>query len=203
MLPSTIIGHTSFIYPLTFIISLIIISIIITKQLKKNLKVTKINKKKSTISLIYYILIVSYILYNSFLTGIPLIFLIPYILTSILWGIFSYRYSKRNLIIWQDKNDNNLYAKGGALIYLSYVLALVIRIAINFIFNGYQEIGFSHNGHIIMINHPLIHTNLNFRITLMILTDLLIMLGSGMLFGRYTRIMQYHHQNNKNSNRIG
>jgi hypothetical protein len=182
----------SIIYPLVFIISITITLIIIVIQLKKNLKGIKINKKKSTISLIYYTLIVSYVIYNSFVTGIPIIFLIPYILLAIVAGFFSYCYSKRNLVFWHDNKENKAYVKGGLLIYLLYISALIIRIAINFILIGYQEISFTQSGNIITINHPLIHTSHNFREISLIITDLLIMLGAGMLFGRYTRIMQYN-----------
>ena len=75
---------------------------------------------------------------------------------------------------------------------------MVIRIAINFILIGYQEISFTQSGNIVTINHPLIHTNHNFREISLIFTDLLLMLGAGMLFGRYIRIMQYK-TNSKNN----
>jgi hypothetical protein len=180
----------SIIYLSALIISLIITSIIIAIQLRKNLKGTKINIKKSTIFLIYYILIVSYLIYNSFSTGVPLTYLLPYVMIIILSGYYSYWYSKRNLLFWRD-NDNNLYAKGGLLIYLIYITALVVRIVINLVFIGYQEVNFTESGNIVIINHPLVHMSFKSRIISLIVTDLLITIGTGMLIGRYARVMEH------------
>ncbi len=186
----------SIIYLSALIISLIITSIIIAIQLRKNLKGTKINIKKSTIFLIYYILIVSYLIYNSFSTGVPLTYLLPYVMIIILSGYYSYWYSKRNLLFWRDE-DNNLYAKGGLLIYLIYITALVVRIVINLVFIGYQEVSFTEYRNIVIINHPLVHMGFKTRIISLIVTDLLITIGTGMLIGRYARVMEYLHVKNK------
>ncbi len=186
----------SIIYLSALIISLIITSIIIAIQLRKNLKGTKINIKKSTIFLIYYILIVSYLIYNSFSTGVPLTYLLPYVMIIILSGYYAYWYSKRNLLFWRD-NDNNLYTKGGLLIYLIYITALVVRIVINLVFIGYQEVNFTESGNIVIINHPLVHMGFKTRIISLIVTDLLITIGTGMLIGRYARVMEHLHVKNK------
>ena len=83
-------SHVSFIYILSLIISLTITSFLIIRQLKKNLKETKVNLKKSTIYLFYYILIVFYLLYSSFLSSVPLIYIIPYVVITIISGFCSY-----------------------------------------------------------------------------------------------------------------
>ena len=193
-------NYTSIIYLSVFIVSLIITSIIITIRLKKNLQGTKINIRKSTIFLIYYTLVVSYLVYNSFYIGVSLIYLIPYILIVICSGVFSYWYSKTNLLLWRDKIDNNVYVKGGLLAHLVYISALIVRIIINLIFIGFQEISFTEAGNIITINHPLVYIDPNTRITSLIVTDLLIMLGAGMLIGRYVRVLEYHHCYNNDEN---
>ena len=185
-------NHISFIYILALIISLTITSLLIIRQLKKNLKGTKVNIKKSTIYLIYYMLIVFYLLYNSFLLSVPLIYIIPYILITIISGFCSYRYSKRQITFWKNRIDNKLYVKEGLLIYLIYISALIIRIIINLIFIGYQEISFTQSGNIITINNPLISTNPSSKTISLIITDLLIMIGVGMLFGRYARVLEYN-----------
>jgi len=102
---------------------------------------------------------------------------------------------------WKNRIDNDkLYVKGGLLIYLIYISALIIRIIINLIFIGYQEISFIQSGNIIIINNPLISTNPSSKTISLIITDLLIMIGVGMLFGRYARVLQFN-QNNKNHNK--
>jgi hypothetical protein len=194
-------SHVSFIYILSLIISLTITSFLIIRQLKKNLKETKVNLKKSTIYLIYYILFVFYLLYSSFLSSVPLIYIIPYIVITIISGFCSYEYSKSQMTFWKNRIDNDkLYVKGGLLIYVIYISALIIRIIINLIFIGYQEISFTQSGNIIIINNPLISTNPSSKTISLIITDLLIMIGVGMLFGRYARVLQFN-QNNKNHNK--
>jgi hypothetical protein len=72
------------------------------------------------------------------------------------------------------------------LIYLGHILTLTVRIIINLIFTGYQELNFTEEGNIITINHPLVYTGSYIRITLLIVTDSIIMFGTGMMIGRYT-----------------
>jgi hypothetical protein len=174
--------------------------LIITIRLKKNLQGTKINIRNSTLILIYYTTVVSYLIYNSFSIGVSVTYLIPYALIVIFSGFLSYWYSKVSLLFWRDKIDNNLYVKGGISIYLVYILTLIVRIIINLIFIGYQEISFTEEGNIITINHPLVYTDSHTRITSLIVTDSLIMLGTGMLIGRYTRVIEYHHRSSYNHN---
>lgn len=74
------------------------------------------------------------------------------------------------------------------MIYLGYILTLTVRIIINLIFTGYQELNFTEEGDIITMNHPLVYSRSYIRITLLIVTDLLTMLGTGMMIGRYARV---------------
>ncbi len=193
-------NYISITYLSAIIISIIITSIIITTRLKKNLQGTKINIRKSTLILIYYTIVVSYLISNSFSIGVSVTYLIPYVLIVIFSGIFSYWYSKTSLLFWREKIDNNLYVKGGILIYLGYILTLIVRIIINLIFIGYQEISFTEEGNIITINHPLVYTDSYTRIISLIVTDSLIMLGTGMLIGRYARVIEYRHRSSYRDN---
>ncbi|HEY0579979.1 MAG TPA: hypothetical protein VGC75_04670 [Candidatus Nitrosocosmicus sp.] len=193
-------NYISISYLSALIISIVITSIVITIRLKKNLQGTKINIRKSTLFLIYYTTVVSYLIYNSFSIGVSVTYLIPYVLIVIFSGFFSYWYSKASLLFWREKIDNNLYVKGGILIYLVYILTLIVRIIINLIFIGYQEISFTEEGNIITINHPLAYIDSYTRITSLIVTDSLIMLGTGMLIGRYTRVIEYRHRSSYNHN---
>ncbi len=163
--------------------------IIIAIQVKKNLKGTKISIRKSTIFLVYYLLIVSYLVYNSFNVGVPYQYVIPYIMIIVLSGFYAYLYSKKNLVIWKNEKKD-LYIKGGMLIYFIYLSALIIRIIINLFFVGFQEVHFTDLGKIITISHPIIHIGLKTKILSLILTDCLITLGAGLLIGRYYRAIE-------------
>lgn len=100
-------GDVTNIYFFAFVVSLLIIFIVIAIQVKKNLKGTKISIRKSTIFLVYYLLIVSYLVYNSFNSGVPYPYVIPYIMIIGLSGFYAYSYSKKNLIFWN--NEKKIY----------------------------------------------------------------------------------------------
>ena len=133
-------------YLFTIIISIAITLAMIVAGLKRSMQGTKISIKKLLLYLIYYLIVVSYLVHNSFSLGIPSYYIVPYgaILTAS--GLFSYLHSKKNLLFWIDNNSQKTFVKGGALIYISYVSALVLRIAINAVFIGFQEINFTESG---------------------------------------------------------
>ena len=99
-------GNIINLYFFAFIASLLIIFIVIALQVKKNLKGIKISIRKSTIFLVYYLLIVSYLVYNSFNFGVPYSFIIPYIMIIGLSSFYAYSYSKKNLIFWNNEKKN-------------------------------------------------------------------------------------------------
>ncbi|HEY6535826.1 MAG TPA: hypothetical protein VIY08_08555, partial [Candidatus Nitrosocosmicus sp.] len=182
-------GNITNIYIFAFVVSLVITFIVIAIQVKKNLKGTRISIRRSTIFLIYYLLIVSYLIYNSFNAGVPYPYVIPYIMIIVLSGFYAYLYSKRNLVFWKNEKKD-LYVKGGMLIYFIYLFALITRIIINLFFVGFQEVHLNEFGKIITISHPIIHIGLKTKILSLILTDSLIALGAGLLIGRYYRVLE-------------
>lgn len=82
------------------------------------------------------------------------------------------------------------------LIYFIYLSALIIRIVINLFFVGFQEIHFTELGKIITINHPIIHIGFKTKILYFIITDSLLTLGTGLLIGRYYRILEFIRNSN-------
>ncbi len=89
------------------------------------------------------------------------------------------------------------FVKGGALIYISYVSALVLRIAINAVFIGFQEINFTERGDIVTRNIPLVLIGHNTMTICLIATDFLLMLGSGMFIGRNARVIEFFYRRHK------
>jgi hypothetical protein len=108
-------------------------------------------------------------------------------------------HSKKSLLFW--KQDSSHYVKGGLILYFLYVVALSIRIAINFLFIGYQEVMLNQQGDIITISRPIISTTLELRLLSLIVTDSLLVVGVGLLIGRNLRVMKYYFEQMKNNNK--
>jgi hypothetical protein len=187
------------IYVVTFITSFVITSIIIVIRIRKVLQGTKISIRKSILFSAYYIVITSFLIYNSFLLAVPVTYAIPYALAALLSTYISYVYSKRSLLFWKQ-DSINVYVKGGIALYLLYVIALSIRIAINFIFIGYQEVTLNQQGDIITINRPIINTTSELTTLSLIVTDFLLVSGVGLLLGRNLRVIKYYSRQIRNQN---
>ena len=187
------------IYVVAFITSFVITSIIIVIRIRKVLQGTKISIRKSILFSAYYIVITSFLIYNSFLLAVPVTYAIPYALAALLSTYISYVYSKRSLLFWKQ-DSINVYVKGGIALYLLYVIALSIRIAINFLFIGYQEVTLNQQGDIVTINRPMINTTSELTTLSLIITDFLLVLGVGLLLGRNLRVIKYYSHQIKNQN---
>jgi hypothetical protein len=142
--------------------------------------------------------------------SVPFAYAVPYSAVVVAPGYGSYKYSKRILSFWKlsTKGDENsssaIYAKGGLAIYLLYVVALIVRSAINFIFIGSEKFYFNNQEAIengsssaILIMPPLIHTGSATTILAFIVTDFLLMVGAGLLIGRNARVLKYYYEYKK------
>jgi hypothetical protein len=185
-------AYISAIYLVIFIISFAITSVILVIRIRKMLQGTKISIRKSILFSAYYIAITSFLIYNSFSLAVPVTYAIPYALAALISTYVSYVYSKRNLLFWKQ-DSINVYVRGGIVLYLLYVMALSIRIAINFLFIGYQEVTLNQQGDIITINRPMINTTSEFTTLSLIVTDFLLVLGAGVLLGRNLRVLKYYY----------
>src|ERR671922_2339218 len=193
-------GYISTIYIAAFVTSLVITSIIIVIRIRKVLQGTKISIRKSVLFSAYFVIISSFLIYHSFLLGMPITYAILYSIIGALSTYISYVHSKKSLLFW--KQNSSHYVKGGLILYLLYVVALSIRIAINFLFVGYQEVMLNQQGDIITINRPIISiTTPELRLSSLIVTDTLLVVGVGLLIGRNLRVMKYYFEQMKNNNK--
>jgi hypothetical protein len=189
--------------------------IIIIFRIRKVMQGTKVSVKKTIIFSAYYLAIASFLVYNSFLIGnVPFAYVIPYSAVVVASGYGSYKYSKRIVSFWKlstngdEDSSSTIYAKGGLAIYLLYVVALIVRSAINFLFIGSEKFYFNNQGAIlengssggaILIMPPLIHTGLATTILAFKVTDFLLMVGAGLLIGRNARVLKYYYEDKKKS----
>lgn len=189
----------------TFAITIIIIIF----RIRKVMQGTKVSVKKTIIFSAYYLAIASFLVYNSFLIGsVPFVYVVPYSAVVIAAGYGSYRYSKRILSFWKlstnGDGSSTIYSKGGLAIYLLYIVALIVRSAINFIFIGSEKFYFNNQEAIlengssaILIMPPLVHTDSATTILAFTATDFLLMVGAGLLIGRNARVLKYYYQDKK------
>jgi hypothetical protein len=191
----------------------IIMALIIILRITKVIRGTKVNAKKTIIFSVYFIAIASFLVYNSFLVGgVPFVYIIPYLAIAVTAVYCSYMYSKSALSFWKlpatsNNNKSNsavTYAKGGLSIYIVYVVALTIRIVINFLFIGSGKSYFNNNQLLandttsaIFVMPPLLGTNSTTMLFAFIATDILLIIGAGLVVGRNARIIKYQYQERK------
>src|SRR6266487_1299028 len=170
---------------------------------KKAIQGTKVNVKKTIIFSAYFVAISSFLVYNSFvIDNDPVVYVIPY-LVVVVASYCSYRYSIRTLsfVKLPNSDDGNpaVYVRGGLSIFLLYVAALTIRIAINFLFIGSEKLYFN-NQQIILGNGtatvimPMVHTDPATTVLALTITDLLLIVGAGLVLGRNASVLKYYYQ---------
>jgi hypothetical protein len=194
-------------FPLIFMFA--IMTFIIILRIRKVIQGTKVDVKKIIIFSFYFIAIASFLVYNSFLIGVPFVFVVPYFPVAVAAVYCSYRYSKRVLSFWElptgndGSNSTITYAKGGLSIYILYLAALSMRIVINFLFIGSEKLYF--NNQLLsndttaatLMTPPLLGTNSTTILLAFIATDILLIVGASLVVGRNARIIK-HHQERKN-----
>jgi hypothetical protein len=89
--------------------------------------------------------------------------------------------------------------KGGLSVFLLYIAALTIRIAINFLFIGSEKLYFNNqqtilgNGTVTDIM-PMVHTDPTTTVLALTITDLLLIIGAGLVVGRNASVLKYYYQ---------
>ena len=188
----------------------IIIALIIILRARKVVQGTKVDIKKTIIFSVYFIAIASFLVYNSFLVGdIPFVYIVPYFAIAVTAAYCSYIYSKTALSFWElpatsnNKSSSTMtYAKGGLSIYILYVVALTIRIAINLLFIGSNRFYFNNNqllandtaSTIFVMPPPLLGINSATMLFAFIATDILLIIGAGLVIGRNVRIIKHQYE---------
>ena len=184
--------------------TLVITTIMIIFRTKKAIQGTKVNVKKTIIFSAYFVAISSFLVYNSFvIDNDPVVYVIPYLAVVVVASYCSYRYSRRTLsfVKLPNSDDGNpaVYVRGGLSIFLLYVAALTIRIAINFLFIGSEKLYFN-NQQIILGNGtatvimPMVHTDPATTVLALTITDLLLIVGAGLVLGRNASVLKYYYQ---------
>jgi hypothetical protein len=183
--------------------TLVFTTIIIIFRLKKAIQGTKVSVKKTIIFSAYFVAISSFLVYNSFLVGgVPVVYALAYFAVVVAAAYCSYIYSNRTLSFLKlptDDGNSVIYVKGGLPIFLLYIAAVTIRIAINFLFIGSEKLYFN-NQQTIFGNRtataimPMIHSDAATTVLALTITDLLLIIGTGLVVGRNANVLKYYYQ---------
>jgi len=98
-----------------------------------------------------------------------------------------------------EGGNSRIYMEGGLSIYLIYIVALSIRVVINFLFIGSGKFYFTNqesvlaNGTDIAIM-PLLRIGPATMILAFVATDVLLIVGAGLLIGRNARVLKCYYR---------
>jgi hypothetical protein len=162
----------------TALFVLAIIILLVIRRIYRNFTGVKISEARTVGYTIFYFAFGGFFVATSFFEGISYLYAVPDVIVLILAAIWSYRFADRRITFWRGQ-DGSLYYKGGIIIYLIYVVGLIARLAIDFVVIGPSSLTFSFSG--TLSGTALLGTTI---------TDLLLMLGIGLLVGRNIRVYQ-------------
>jgi len=114
----------------------------------------------------------------SYFEGVPYILAVPEAVLAAVAAFWSYRYSDRRISFW-NSSDGSLYFRGGVAIYLIYLVGFVARLFIDVEFVGPSM--FSFDSGVKLAGAALYGS---------VATDLLLVLGVGLLLGRNVRVVR-------------
>src|SRR5215467_2059536 len=110
----------------SLIFTFVIITIISVLRIRRSIQGTKVNVKKTIVFSAYFVVMTSFLVYNSFLIGsVAVLYVIPYFAVVIVTIYYSCIQRSLSFLNLPDNNSGNstIYVKGG----LSIVAALTIR----------------------------------------------------------------------------
>jgi hypothetical protein len=155
-----------------------IIFIFIALRIRRIIYGQKISKVRSLIFSVWYVVFAGLLIAGSFYDGVSIYYAAVDAVIYIAALFAAHRFINRRLVFWRGA-DGSIYAKGGIIIYLIYVIGLVIRLAIDFIYVP-SALSFSFTS--VSLGSTAIAAE--------IATDALLAFGSGLLTGRNIRLYQ-------------
>ena len=111
----------------------------------------------------------------SFLSGVSHLLVIPELMVAALSIYWSYEYSESRISFWKTE-DGSLYFRGGIAIYLIYLVGIIARFSIDALLIGPTMFGYTGR----ILNGSALYGSMA--------TDLLVVLGVGLLIGRSIRV---------------
>ena len=162
------------------IYGVVIVTVILTR-LKWTKHGRKVTKPKIIVESIFYLALSSIVIFDSlYHVGVPILYLVPYLILFFSLQQYSYLRSNRLMSFWKESNSASIYVKGGTHIHAVFVIGTVSRIIISILFIG-SLIGPSQQG--------IIYASDSTVVLATIVLDLLLMISVGLLIGVNRRIL--------------
>jgi uncharacterized membrane protein len=163
----------------TVVIFFLIIILIMARRIYRNYTGVRVSPARTLGYTVFYFAFGGFFLIASFSEGVPFYYAIPEGALLILGTFGSYKLADRRISFSKPSaTSHDIVYKGGIVIYLIYVIALVARIAIEFIFIGPSALTFT------------VTTLSQTAILAAAITDVLLSFGIGLLIGRNVRVYQ-------------
>ena len=167
----------------------IVIVIVIITRLRWTKYGRRVTRPKIIAESIFFLVLSSIVAFDSFYdVGIPILYLIPYLILFLGLAYYSYLHSNQLMSFWKESKSGSIYVKGGTHIHLAYVIGTTSRIIISVLFIG-SLFTPSRRGLIYIDNSTAVLATIVFDFLLMISVGLLIGINRRILI-RYNLISQ-------------
>jgi hypothetical protein len=153
----------------------IVIIIVIVTRIKWTKHGRKITKPKIMVESSFFIALASIVTFDSiYNVGVPILYVIPYVILFFGLQHYSYLHSNRLISFWKDSKSGSIYVTGGTHIHLAYLIGTASRMIISVLFVGSL---FSPS------KRGLIYINNSTAVLATIIFDFLLMISLGLLIG--------------------
>ncbi|MDG6905873.1 MAG: hypothetical protein JRN20_08825 [Nitrososphaerota archaeon] len=157
----------------------ILLFIIVLIRMRRIINGSKVSVARTIGFSAYYVVFAALVLSGSLFLPIPFEYFLAYPVLFVVTMVLAFGVARHRLIFWKAA-DGSIYSKGGVPIYAIYIIGLIARIAIGYIYIGPNFLSFG----------PTQLTVSGTTISATILTDLILVAGAGLLFGRNMRILK-------------
>jgi hypothetical protein len=159
----------------------IVIAVVILTRLRWTKHGKKVTKPKIIVESIFYLALSSIVIFDSFYhVGVPILYLVPYLLVFFGLQQYSYLHSNRLISFWKESKSASIYVKGGTHIHAVFVIGTVTRVIISILFIG-SLFGPSQQGIIDTTHSTVLSATIAF--------DFLLIISVGLLIGVNRRIL--------------
>ncbi|MHB8546635.1 MAG: hypothetical protein ACYDAJ_07710 [Nitrosotalea sp.] len=161
------------------LIFVIMIVIVLVFRFRKILSGGPVRKNRIILSTISYFAISMLAVFSSFQVGVSIWYVFAYAGVLIGATYLSHRHVDKTILVWKA-DDGKIHAKGGNVPYVIWLVGLVSRFVLGYVFIGPDY----------LITTYGVQKNLSaFAVDITLVVDLIMMLGVGALAGRNLKLI--------------
>lgn len=156
------------------LIFILVIAIVLVFRFRRMLAGGPVNKNRVILATVSYFGISLFTVFSSFQVGVSIWYVFAYAAMLIGATYLSHRFVRDGITVWKS-DDGKIHAKGGNIPYVVWIVGLVSRFVLGYIFIGPDYF---------MTTYGSQKTLSTFAIEVTLIVDLIMMLGVGALAGR-------------------